>query len=182
MKSFAEEMAFYTAYHQERRNVLIHVVGVPLITFSLLALLSLWNVFTVGGVNITAGMIFLAGTLLYYFTLDFIFALVATVFYGALLVAAHQLAGMGVEYAVGAFITGQLTGWSTQIYGHVAYEGNRPALMNNLFQALFSGPIFVIADVFFHLGLRKDLEKELKQILSSRGRLREENLKASQAA
>src|SRR5690606_23251901 len=108
---------FYSAYHQERRNVIIHIFGVPLITVSLLALMSLWNIYTVGGFTITAAMVFLVGTLIYYFYLDLVFAAVATVFYGGLLALAHTMAGMGWEYAVGLFAFGQITGWASQIYG-----------------------------------------------------------------
>ena len=37
MNKFAQEMAFYSAYHQESTNVWIHVFGVPLITFTAFA-------------------------------------------------------------------------------------------------------------------------------------------------
>ena len=144
MKSFAQEMAFYSAYHQERRNVLIHVVGVPTITFSLLTLMSLWNLYTFeNGFALTFAMIFLAATLLYYFYLDLTFGLVSTIVYGGLAVGAHYVALQGTTPALVVFGAGQLLGWGTQIYGHAAFEGNRPAFLDNLFQALFSAPLFV---------------------------------------
>ena len=35
MKSLAEQLAAYQAYHQDGRNKLTHFVGVPLVTFSI---------------------------------------------------------------------------------------------------------------------------------------------------
>lgn len=171
---FAKQMSFYSAYHQERRNILIHVIGVPLISFSLLVVLSLpWaHVATVGGVPITIAMIFTAAVLLYYLTLDVIFALVSAVVLGGLLAAAHYISGMGATIAWSIFAAGQVIGWGSQFYGHFVFEKDRPALFDNLFQALISAPIFVVADVFFELGFRKDLEEQVKTLLAEQGKLK----------
>ena len=56
-----------------------------------------------------------------------------------------------------------------QIYGHYVFEKSKPAFLDNLFQALVSAPLFVVADVFFELGLRKDLEEQVKNVLKERG-------------
>jgi uncharacterized membrane protein YGL010W len=48
-------------------------------------------------------------------------------------------------------------GWVFQLVGH-AFEGRRPALMDNLFQA-FIGPMFMMAEVLMMLGLRRDLAR-----------------------
>ena len=49
---------------------------------------------------------------------------------------------------------------------------DRPALFDNLFQALGSAPIFVVADGFFELVFRKDLEAQVKAILKEQGKLK----------
>lgn len=177
--SFAKEMSFYTAYHQEKRNILVHIFGVPMIIFSLFALLSLVTIYSHNGYPFTLAMLFFVCVMAYYFMLDFVFALTAAVFYGLILLGSHYIALMGTPYAIGAFIVGQLLGWVSQILAHAKFENNRPALLDNLTQALFSAPIFVIADVFFELGFRKDLEKEIKDILRAEGRLREETAPAA---
>ncbi|MCB1305241.1 MAG: DUF962 domain-containing protein [Leptospiraceae bacterium] len=170
---FAKQMAFYSAYHQERRNILIHVVGVPTITFSVLLVLSWLEVYTFNGFPITVAMLFTAAVLLYYFTLDTGFALASTALFGALLAAAHFLSGR-VDTTTGWIIfgTAQVLGWGTQFYGHFIFEKDRPALFDNLFQALISAPLFVVADVFFELGMRKDLEEQVKQVLIEQGKLK----------
>ena len=48
-------------------------------------------------------------------------------------------------------------GWIFQFVGHV-FEGRRPALMDNLFQA-FIGPMFIMAEALMALGLRRDLAR-----------------------
>ncbi|MGE3652450.1 MAG: Mpo1-like protein, partial [Reyranellaceae bacterium] len=48
-------------------------------------------------------------------------------------------------------------GWVFQFVGH-AYEGRRPALVDNLFQA-FIGPMFLVAETLIALGLRADLRR-----------------------
>lgn len=170
---FAKQMAFYSAYHQEKRNILIHVVGVPTITFSVLLVLSWIKIYEFQGIPITVAMVFTAAVLLYYFTLDFVFALTSTILFGGLLAAAHYLSlNVGTSTGWIIFATAQILGWGTQFYGHFVFEKDRPALFDNLFQALISAPLFVVADVFFELGFRTDLEDQVKQVLAEQGKLK----------
>ncbi|TGL03463.1 DUF962 domain-containing protein [Leptospira bouyouniensis] len=165
---FAKEMAFYSAYHQEKRNVWIHVLGVPTITFTLFVVLSRFSLFEWNGFNVSASLVFTLAILGYYFTLDVVFALVATLLFGGLFVTAERItAQLPSQTAWTIFGLGQVIGWGSQFYGHFVFEKSRPALFDNLFQALVSAPLFVVADVFFELGYRLDLkiavDDELKQ-------------------
>ncbi|MEQ9366134.1 MAG: DUF962 domain-containing protein, partial [Leptospirales bacterium] len=114
---FAKEMAFYSAYHQEHRNIMIHVIGVPMISFSLLVVLSWVNLFQISGFSITLAMVFTAVLLLYYFTLDVYFAAVSTVLFGSLLALAHYISFMGPTVGWTIFAAAQITGWGAQFYG-----------------------------------------------------------------
>jgi uncharacterized membrane protein YGL010W len=71
--------------------------------------------------------------------------------------AAEALAGaLGSAPAVWmAFIALFVGGWVLQFVGH-HYEGRRPALLDNLFQA-FIGPMFLVAESFVVMGQRSDL-------------------------
>lgn len=171
---FAKEMAFYSAFHQERRNILIHIIGVPTITFSLLLVMSWVNLFEISGFPITLAIVFSLLVLAYYFTLDLGLASLTAIFFGGLLFAAHWLS-LNVSDQTGWIIfgAGQILGWGTQFYGHFAFEKSRPALFDNLFQALVSAPLFVVADVCFELGFRKELEKDVKDTLKERGQYKE---------
>jgi uncharacterized membrane protein YGL010W len=71
--------------------------------------------------------------------------------------AAEALAGaLGSASAVWmAFIALFVGGWVLQFVGH-HYEGKRPALLDNIFQA-FIGPMFLVAESFVVMGQRSDL-------------------------
>ncbi|TGN18007.1 DUF962 domain-containing protein [Leptospira idonii] len=167
---FAKEMAFYSAYHQEKRNVWIHVIGVPTISFTLFLVLSRFQIFQVAGYQVTASAIFTVLVLGYYFTLDVLFALVSAVLFGSLFFAAEYLTStLSSGMAWTLFGIGQLVGWGSQFYGHFVFEKSRPALFDNLFQALVSAPLFVVADVFFELGYRTELKDAVEQELKARG-------------
>ena len=55
-------------------------------------------------------------------------------------------------------------GWVFQLVGHV-FEGRRPALSDNLFQ-IFIAPIFLVAEVFFALGLKRDVRRKIEERLA----------------
>ena len=53
-------------------------------------------------------------------------------------------------------------GWVLQFIGHY-YEGKKPAFVDDIV-GLFVGPLFVVAEIGFILGLRKELQQEIEQI------------------
>jgi uncharacterized membrane protein YGL010W len=55
-------------------------------------------------------------------------------------------------------------GWILQFAGH-AIEGRRPAFADNLFQ-IFIAPIFLVAELFFALGLKGDVRERVEARLA----------------
>jgi len=160
MKSLDQQMAVYAAYHRNRWNRLTHFIGVPAIIFAVLIPLS-WVPL---GEGVTLAHAFLGAVLAYYFLLDVPLALATTLVGGALFHAAKLAAGTGVASGwswFGVFFAG---GWIFQLVGH-AFEGRRPALADNLFQ-IFIAPIFLMAEVFFALGLKRDVLKKIEERLA----------------
>ena len=160
MKTLDQQMAIYAAYHRNRWNKLTHFVGVPAIIFSIL-LPMCWV--SIGG-DLTLAHVFVGAVLAYYFLLDVPLALATTAATGTLLYAAKLAAGTGVVSGwiwFGAFFVG---GWILQLVGHV-FEGRKPALADNLFQ-IFVAPIFLVAEVFFALGLKRDVLEKVEARLS----------------
>lgn len=51
--------------------------------------------------------------------------------------------------------------WILQFVGHGKYEGRKPALLDNLAQALFLAPLFVWYEVLFRLGFYKELHADI---------------------
>ena len=55
-KSADDLMVQYAHYHRDRRNILTHLVGIPLIVFAIFLFL-VWPVVTLGAVPITAAWV-----------------------------------------------------------------------------------------------------------------------------
>ena len=156
MKTLDQQMAVYAAYHRNRWNRLTHYVGVPAIVFSILIPMFWASI----GEGVTLAHAFLCAVLAYYFLLDVPLAIATAVPSCALFYAAKLAAGSGYVSGwiwCGAFFVG---GWIFQLVGH-AFEGRRPALSDNLFQ-IFIAPIFLVAELFFALGLKRDVRAKVE--------------------
>ena len=158
---FYEQLAMYAAYHQDSRNKATHHVGVPLIVFSLLVLTAGWPVISLAGISVSAAGVLIGVLLLGYLVCVPRIGLVAVGFYGLLLWLAERLAAdeAGGRWLV--FIVAFVLGWMIQFVGH-AFEGRRPALFDNLLQ-IFVAPAFLIAELFFALGLETRLLEEINR-------------------
>lgn len=51
--------------------------------------------------------------------------------------------------------------WLAQFVGHGKFEGRAPALLDNLFQAVFLAPLFVWLEFLFMIGYRPELKKRV---------------------
>ncbi len=50
-----------------------------------------------------------------------------------------------------------------QFFGHFYFEGRAPALLDSLDQALLTAPLFVLMEVFFFLGYRKQFHQQIME-------------------
>jgi len=156
MKTLEQQMGFYAAYHQDARNKATHFVGVPAIMLSLFIPLA-WLRIELGGISITAAMLFAAAVLVYYFMLDVPLGLAMLVVSALLLWLGQLIADQGAPRGWGWTWFGVLFvgGWILQLVGH-GFEGRKPALADNLLQ-IFVAPIFLCAEIFFALGYKPEL-------------------------
>jgi uncharacterized membrane protein YGL010W len=145
---FRRQLSAYAAVHRDWRNKATHFVGIPVIVFSLLLILSLWP---------TVLLVVAIVAVLGWMALDLGIGLVMAVLTAVAWYAAEALAGaLGSAQGVWiAFIALFVGGWVLQFLGH-HYEGKRPALIDNIFQA-FIGPMFLVAETMVVLGQRRDL-------------------------
>ena len=168
MNSLENQMAFYAAYHQDRRNKATHFLGVPAIMLSLLIPLA-WLRIELGGFALTAAMLLAAAVLAYYFLLDVPLGAAMLVVTATLVWLGERIAAQGAVQGWTWFAVLFVGGWILQLAGHV-FEGRRPALADNLFQ-IFVAPIFLAAEVFFALGYKPRLKEEVqRQALALRNR------------
>jgi len=160
VKTLEDQMSFYAAYHQDARNKATHFVGVPMIVFSLLIPLG-WLRADVDGITISAALVVSSLLLLYYLILDLPLGLAMTAVFALMLWGAEPLSQAPFMASLAWFLVLFIVGWALQLWGH-AFEGRKPALVDNLFQ-IFVAPIFLAAEVFFALGYKPGLHEAVQR-------------------
>ena len=142
--------SFYAQYHHHPVNKLIHIIFVPIIFSTSIQLLSryvpsllLW----------TISSLFAAS----YVYMDSQAGIAYLPFMG--LMTYCGIAEFWKSYAIPLL----MIGWIAQFVGHGVFEGKRPALVDNIIQAIHSAIFFVWLEVIFSLGFRKELQKRLSK-------------------
>ncbi len=161
MKTGTEQLTKYAAYHRDRRNIATHLFGIPLIVFAALVLLGRINIGSIAGYAITGATIAWIITSLYYIKLDLQLGVLMTLLHGLLLWAATPFASTSTEFWLATGVGIFVFGWVLQFIGHF-YEGKKPAFVDDLV-GLVIGPMFVVTEVVFFLGLRKSLRDAIEQ-------------------
>lgn len=163
MKSLAEHMSVYAAYHRHPVNRAIHFIFVPAIVWSLMVALDLVGLGKIAGSSITLAMVITVLLLAWYLALDFWLGLAGVLVFTILLVTAIQLnLALGPTQALTIAAIVFAASWVFQFIGHGVWEKRRPALVDNLFQ-VFVAPMFLISETAFALGFKKRLEDEVEQ-------------------
>lgn len=148
-------LAQYAQYHRDRRNIVTHFVGVPMIVFGVAVLLARAGT-AFGGVPLTlAGLVFALGAAWYLTRGEFALGLATTLGVGVLFVLAHQVAGGSAAQWLGWGVGFFAVGWVIQFIGHY-YEGRKPAFADDIV-GLLVGPEFVVMELLGLLGLFKGL-------------------------
>jgi uncharacterized membrane protein YGL010W len=160
MKNFVEHLSNYAQYHRDSRNILTHLVGVPVIVFAVIVLLSRPS-FEVGGMSLTLAIIGYIAATLFYLRLNITFGLLMATMMAAGIYAANIIATASTVVWLSTGIGLFIGGWIVQFIGH-HYEGKKPAFVDDLV-GLLIGPLFVTAEILFALGLFKSLKKDIEQ-------------------
>lgn len=159
MKTISEHLAQYACYHRDRRNIATHLIGIPLIVLGIVILLSRPQ-FVLLGLNLSPAYLIALLAAVYYVRLDtalgvlmaVLLALCLWVGEGAALLPTSSWLGLGL----GLFVVG----WLFQFVGHY-FEGRKPAFVDDI-TGLVIGPLFVVTEVVFMLGLRKSLRAQVE--------------------
>ena len=155
MKTLVEQLAQYGAYHRDRRNILTHFVGIPMIVVAVTVLLARPTV-VLGGVAVSPALLVAALTTLYYLRLDLRYGVVMGSLLALSVVFAHGVAAGATATWLATGIGLFVVGWVLQFIGHY-YEGRKPAFVDDLI-GLVIGPLFVLAEAGFSLGLRREVQ------------------------
>lgn len=160
MKTLVDHLAQYAAYHRDRRNIVSHFIGIPMIVLSIATLLSRPG-FDLAGLTVAPATLLAFASIVFYLRLDLRFGLLMTallalsLWAGALFAAGSTASWLA--WGIGLFVVG----WIIQFVGHW-YEGRKPAFINDL-TGLIVGPLFVAAEAAFLLGLRDEVRHAVEE-------------------
>ncbi|MGN6111122.1 MAG: DUF962 domain-containing protein [Kofleriaceae bacterium] len=160
MKSLVDQLSNYANYHRDRRNIATHFVGIPMIVLGIQALLAR-AAFDVAGHALSAAVVVSALAGVFYLVLDLRLGLAMAAFLAGTWWVGAELAAQPTTTwlaAAGALFVG---GWIIQFIGH-AFEGKKPAFVDDLV-GLLVGPLFVVAEAGFAIGLRDDVRAEIER-------------------
>jgi uncharacterized membrane protein YGL010W len=132
-----EHFADYGAFHATPGNRACHSLGIPMIFFAVIALLSRVPVVQVGGFTVTLAEPFILASTLYYLRLDAVLAAIMLV-----VSVVSAAAGRYVPVFVAASLF--VFGWVLQFVGHYVYEKKSPAFFRNVTHLLV-GPLWILA-------------------------------------
>jgi uncharacterized membrane protein YGL010W len=151
-------LAQYADYHRDRRNIATHLVGVPMIMFGALVLLSRPG-FELAGLALSPAWLLLAVVIAWTLSRgELALGLLTSAVWVALAAAAHALEGVWWAWGLGFFALG----WVIQFVGHY-YEGRKPAFVDARV-GLFVAPMFVLLELLAPAGFFKGLMAEVERI------------------
>lgn len=160
MKSLVDHLSQYAAYHRDPRNIASHFVGIPLIVIAVAVLLSR-PTWAIGSLWISPALIMALLSAWFYLRLELALGVLMSALMGLSVWAGHTLAAhstlVWLSSGVGLFVVG----WVIQFVGHY-YEGKKPAFVDDI-SGLIVGPLFVVAEVAFLLGLRQGLKRQIEE-------------------
>ena len=161
MKTLVQQLATYATYHRDPRNIATHFIGVPIIVLSVFIMLARVSV-DVGGVAVSPALAVFILSTLYYLRLSLAYGAAMFLVHGALLLTANQFATASTAVWLGAGIGVFAVGWVIQFVGHY-FEGRKPAFVDDL-MGLAIGPLFVVAELGFLIGLGKKTQSQVEAI------------------
>ena len=117
--------------------------------------------FAIGGFSLSAALLAIAGSLLFYFLLDLRYAIAMAILMGSAGYAGAYFAAQSTSVWLSAGLGLFVVGWVIQFIGH-AYEGKKPAFVDDI-SGFLIGPLFVTAEAGFLFGLRKEVAEEIER-------------------
>ncbi|PAU66448.1 hypothetical protein BZL41_01455 [Pseudomonas sp. PIC25] len=160
MKTLIDHLAQYAAYHRDRRNIATHFVGIPMIVVAVAVLLSRPG-FDLAGFWLSPAAVVALAAAVFYVRLDLRFGVVMTLLLLLSLWAGQVLAAQTTLVWLSGGLALFVVGWIIQFVGHY-YEGRKPAFVDDLV-GLIVGPLFVVAELGFLLGLRDEVRRAVEE-------------------
>ncbi|CAN0121569.1 unnamed protein product [Pylaiella littoralis] len=170
--SLEDQFTFYSSYHNNRVNRAIHLLCIWPIVWTGYAILTQCSFGTLpAGIleklplrdeawNLHLGTPIALVYIFVFLIMDPIAGGLASLMMASTYFTSNMWMADGGSVLVAT--AAHILGWLAQIYGHVAHEGRAPALLDNLFQAFLAAPLFVVCEVLFDLGYKKNMQQRIK--------------------
>ena len=159
MKTLLDQLSNYADYHRSERNIITHLIGVPMIVLALMVLLSR-PTWVVSDLALSPAVFIVVVLLLYYLRLHIAMGLIMSALLVSGLFLSAWVATLDDAIWLASGVGGFLLGWVIQFVGHY-FEGRKPAFFDDV-MGLAIGPLFVVAEVLFKLGLFSELAQEVE--------------------
>lgn len=159
MKTLVDHLATYATYHRDPRNIATHFVGIPLIVIAVEGLLARASI-QLGRMPVSLALLATIAAVAFYATLDRRYALAMAGALGAAFALGTQIAARPLAEWLALSLGAFGIGWVFQFIGHW-FEGKKPAFLDDL-RGLVIGPLFVVAEAGFLLGLRSEVREAIE--------------------
>jgi 2-hydroxy fatty acid dioxygenase len=172
-KWLESSFAFYASYHNNGINQLIHIICVWPILWSAQIFLAYTPVIATlpsplsaagAPINVNSGFIVSSFYIVYYLLIEQPAGIIAAALvYGGFFMS-NELKAADPEVWKVALVV-HIGCWIAQFLGHGVFEGRSPALFDNLFQALIMAPLFVLMEVLFRFGYKREFLAKVQVIV-----------------
>lgn len=159
-----DQLVFYGSYHYDSRNKKAHAVGVPLILWSVLVLLSnSWSIhrFENAHAELNFSFIVVCVYFVYYLYLEPVATILGSPILAFLFYSASYFSGLPGANLYAIIIN--FIAWAIQIVAHKIYEKRSPAFVDNFIQSFATAPFFVWFEFLFSIGYRPSLQKRVEE-------------------
>ena len=161
MKSLVDQLGQYAVYHRDSRNIVSHLIGIPMIVVAVATLLARPSFDMTTALTLSPAMLVAAAVATFYLRLDIRFGILMTVLLALSVWAGKLLAmqstGLWLAWGLGLFFVG----WVIQFIGHY-FEGSKPAFVDDVI-GLAVGPLFIVAELAFFMGLRDPVRRAMEE-------------------
>ena len=166
-----DSFAFYRAYHRHPVNQIIHMITIPIIVFTILIWLSYVKFYQFDQLSpdilckmltINLGLAISIIYITFYLILDIVGGILMT-FVILIMYLGANLFRYYVPYAWAWALGAHVIAWVFQFLGHGLWERRKPALFDSLIQAFLMAPYFVLMEIIFLCGFKKQLKEEIEE-------------------
>lgn len=163
LNKFQKVFYEYGCYHNDIKNIIVHMIFVPPITFTLLKILEFYSLNSWGLELNIPGIVLMSGSAIFWISVDPLLGFLTVSQYVIMDCltrgfdfSCHGFTHIQVLFAIQAIC------WIFQILSHKVFEGRKPALTDNILQ-VFNAPVFINIELFyFMLGYKSDQINEAK--------------------